>query len=94
MARRLWWFFKVTATSLLTLIGVVVGVVGVVVGIALVQREQVPDRSVQVFLSKNPAGLNEVLRTITADGARLSRDWQISFERTDSFPAASIAATR
>jgi UDP-N-acetylmuramyl tripeptide synthase len=33
------------------------------------ERMRVAGRDVQVILSKNPAGLNQVLRTITADGA-------------------------
>jgi UDP-N-acetylmuramyl tripeptide synthase len=36
------------------------------------ERMTVGKRRVQVVLAKNPAGLNEVLRTITADGARIN----------------------
>jgi lipid II isoglutaminyl synthase (glutamine-hydrolysing) len=33
------------------------------------ERMRVAERDVQIILAKNPAGLNQVLRTITADGA-------------------------
>jgi UDP-N-acetylmuramyl tripeptide synthase len=35
------------------------------------ERMQVAGRDVQIMLAKNPAGLNQVLRTITANGAGL-----------------------
>jgi len=45
------------------------GLASFTVGFGRQERLVVGGRRVQVILAKNPAGLNEVLRTITADGA-------------------------
>src|SRR3970282_2943849 len=46
------------------------GLASFTAGFGRQERLVVGGRRVQVILAKNPAGLNEVLRTITADGTK------------------------